>query len=331
MANFKIVVTDYEYKTFEPEKHVFDPLGMTITYEQCRTEEEVIEKCRDADALLNQYAPLSRKVIEQLDACKVISRYGIGVNTVDIDAATEKGIVVANVTDYCLDEVSDHAMAMLLACNRKVVLLNQDVKKGKWDFNVAAPIPRLRGQTLGLLGFGNIPRTLARKAKAFGLTVIAYDPFVSPEVASQEGVTLLDKESVYQQADYLSVHLPLNTQTEGFVDKAAFRQMKNSAQIINTARGPVIDEKAMIEALQEGEIAGAGLDVVTSEPIEQDNPLLAMDQVILNPHAAFYSEEAGAELKSKAAQNVADVLSGTYPDYLVNREVRKQLSLADKA
>ena len=330
MSPFKVVVTDYEYSTFAPEEAVLDKLGIKLTFEQCKTEEDVIAACKDADALINQYAPITRKVIEQLDNCKVISRYGVGFNTIDVDAATEKGIIVGNVTDYCLDEVSNHAMALLLSLARKVTLLNSSVKNGNWDFKVAVPIHRLQGQTLGLVGFGNIPQTVARKARAFDLNVIAYDPFVSPQVAAAQGVELVTLEELCKRSDYLSVHVPLNAQTEGMISRIEFAMMKEEAYIINTARGPIIDEQALIEALQAGAIAGAGLDVLETEPIAADNPLLSMDNVILNPHSAFYSVEAETELKRKTAENVADVLSGYYPTYLVNKTVKDKVLLKDK-
>ncbi|OLO39356.1 hydroxyacid dehydrogenase [Alkalihalophilus pseudofirmus] len=330
MSEFKVVVTDYEYDSFVPEETVLNKIGIELTFAQCKTEDEVIAACKDADGLINQYAPISRKVIENLENCKVISRYGVGFNTVDIEAATEKGIIVGNVTDYCLDEVSDHAMALLLTCARKVTKLNNEVKSGTWDFKVAIPIFRIRGRTLGLAGFGNIPQTLARKAQAFGLNVIAYDPFVPEAVAKDMNVGLVTLDELCQQSDYISVHLPLNKQTEGIFSDNEFNQMKQETFIINTARGPVIDEKALIKALEEKKIAGAGLDVLEVEPVDPQNPLLKMDNVLINPHSAFYSVEAEQELKRKTAENVADVLSGYYPTYLVNKDVKQKLHLKDK-
>ncbi|HSJ39061.1 MAG TPA: C-terminal binding protein [Planococcus sp. (in: firmicutes)] len=330
MSAFKVVVTDYEYSTFAPEEAVLDKLGIQLTFAQCKTEDDVIAACKDADALINQYAPITRRVIEQLDNCKVISRYGVGFNTIDVDAATENGIVVGNVTDYCLDEVSNHAMALLLSLARKVTLMNSAVKNGNWDFKVAVPIRRLQGQTLGLVGFGNIPQTVAKKAMAFDLNIIAYDPFVAPERAAAQNVELVTLQELCERSDYLSVHVPLNAHTEKMISRNEFAMMKKEAFIINTARGPIIDEQALIEALQAGEIAGAGLDVLETEPIAADNPLLAMDNVILNPHSAFYSVEAETELKRKTAENVADVLSGYFPTYLVNGAVKEKITLKEK-
>ncbi|MFN7250423.1 MAG: C-terminal binding protein [Anaerobacillus sp.] len=324
---FKVVVTDYEYKSLATEQEVLKEIGIELTTAQCRTEEDVIEACKDADGLINQYAPITRKVIEKLEKCKVIARYGVGVNTIDVDAATEKGIIVSNVTDYCIDEVSDHAFALLMSAARKVVHLDKAVKEGIWDFNVGVPIYRLRGRVLGLVGFGQIPQALASKAQAFGLEVLAFDPFVNEEVAKQLNVQLVSLDELCKQADYISVHAPLNEKTTGMITTAQFKLMKQEAFIINTARGPVIDEKALIKALQEGTIAGAALDVVEVEPISKDNPLMKMDNVILNPHVGWYSEEAQEELKRKTAQNVVNVLSGYYPKYFVNHSLREQLKL----
>lgn len=330
MSKFKVVITDYEFATLAPEEEILSKVGAELIRAQCRTEDEVIEAAKDADALLNQYAPVSRKVIENLPNLKVVSRYGVGVNTIDIDAATEHGVIVGNVTDYCMDEVSDHAFALLISCARKVTQLNNAVKAGNWDYKVGVPIFRLPGRVLGLIGFGRIPQTLARKAQAFGLKVIAFDPYLPPEVAKEKGVELMELNEVCAQADFISVHSPLTDATRGMISDEQFNLMKKETFIINTARGPVIDEKAMIRALQEGKIAGAGLDVLENEPIEPDNPLLKMDNVIINPHAAWYSEESQLELKQKVAQNVADVLSGYYPTYLFNRDVKEKVKLKEK-
>lgn len=330
MSKYKVVITDYEFASLEHEERILAEVGAELIRAQCRTEDEVIVAAKDADALLNQYAPVSRKVIENLPNLKVVSRYGVGVNTIDIDAATEHGVIVANVTDYCMDEVSDHAFALLIACARKVVQLNNAVKSGTWDYKVGVPIFRLRGRVLGLIGFGRIPQTLAKKAQAFGLKVIAYDPYLPPEVAKKFDVELMDLNDVCAKADFISVHSPLTDATRGMISDEQFDVMKKEAFIINTARGPVIDEKAMIRALKEGKIAGAGLDVLENEPVEPDNPLLKMDNVIINPHAAWYSEESQVELQQKVAQNVADVLSGYYPTYLFNRDVKEKVKLKEK-
>ncbi|RKD23229.1 hydroxyacid dehydrogenase [Ammoniphilus oxalaticus] len=331
MGSWKVVVTDFDYADVHPEEEVLDRLGITLIKAQCRSEADVIEICKDADGVLTQYAPFTREVIEQLDKCKVISRYGIGVDTVDLAAATEKGIIVSNVTDYCIDEVSDHAMAFLLACARKTVVYNQAVKQGVWDYKVGMPMFRLRGRALGLVGLGRIPQQVARKAQAFGMRVIAYDPYLPEHVARDLNVELVDLNTLCEQADFISIHTPLTEATRGFIGPEQFRRMKPEAVIINTARGPIINEQAMINALESGAIAGAGLDVLEQEPIPADHPFMKMDQVILNPHAAWHSNEAQEELKRKVAENVVDVLSGYWPRYLVNREVREKVKLKEKS
>ena len=323
----KVVVTDFEYKSLEPEQEVLNKIGVKLTTAQCRTEEEVIEIARDADAIINQYAPITERVIENLEKCKVIARYGVGVNTIDVNAATERGIIVSNVTDYCIDEVSDHAFALLMSAARKVVQLNTAVKNGVWNFNEGVPIFRLRNRVLGLVGFGQIPQSLAKKAQAFGMQVIAYDPFISIEVAENFNAKLVSLDQLCREADFVSIHAPLNEHTKGLISTCELEAMKKETFIINTARGPVIDEAALINALQKGEIAGAALDVVDNEPIEKGNPLLNMDNVILNPHVAWYSEEAQDELKRKTAQNVVDVLNGNFPKYIVNHSLKAKLDL----
>jgi D-3-phosphoglycerate dehydrogenase len=329
MKKWKVVVTDWEYEDLRFEENVLlrhDEIEFVPA--QCKTEEEVIAVCRDADALINQYAPLGRKVIEALDNCKVITRYGVGVNTIDLDAATEKGICVANVPDYCMDEVADHALALLLSWGRKITLANHHVKNGNWDFKVTQPIHRLRGMTVGLVGFGRIPQALAEKVKPLGLRVLAYDPFFPKQLAEEKGVTLVELDELCSLSDYISVHAPLMESTHGMIGEKQFSLMKKNAVIINTSRGPVINEKALVGALSKKLIAGAALDVVEEEPIAKDHPLLSMENVILTPHVAWYSEESAEEMRSKAAMGVVDVLiAGEYPKYLFNQKVKEVVQL----
>jgi len=328
MQKWKVVVTDWEYSDLRYEESVLDSERFELVPAQCRTEEEVIAACRDADALINQYAPITSKVIDSLQKCRVITRYGVGVNTIDLEAATDSGICVANVPDYCMDEVSDHALALLLAWTRKVVVANSHVKSGVWDYKVTQPINRLRGKVLGLIGFGKIPQALAEKVKPLGLRVIAHDPYVPQTLAQAKGVQLVSLDELCRLADFISVHAPLTQATEGMVGSEQFAAMKPHAVVINTSRGPVIDERALIDALRTGRIAGAALDVVEREPISPDNPLLTMEQVILTPHVAWYSEESAAEMRTKAAMGVVDVLLyGKYPQYLVNTQVKEKVRL----
>lgn len=330
MSKFKVVVTDFNYDTLSPEIELLKNIGAEVISAQCTTEEEVIRAAKDADGIISQYAPISKKVIDQLTNCKVVSRYGIGYDVIDVDAATDKGIMVCNVTDYCVEEVSDHAFALLMASTRKIVEQDKAVRSGIWDYKVTAPIYRLSNRVLGLVGFGNIPQMVAKKAQVFGLKVVAYDPFIQVQAAEQLDVDLVDMSTLCQQADFVSVHAPLNEQTKGMIGKEQFEQMKEEAFLINTSRGPVVDEQALIEALREKKIAGAGLDVLETEPISPNHPLLEMENVILSAHIAWNSKEAEFELKSKAAQNVADVLTGFYPIYLVNKALKERILLKDK-
>ncbi|GAB6152198.1 C-terminal binding protein [Desulfosporosinus burensis] len=329
MSEYKVVVTDYEYSTLQYEEEVVTNAGATLVPAQCKTEDDLIAVCKDAHGLLNQYAPITRRVIEKLDNCKVIARYGVGVNTVDLEAATEKGICVVNVPDYCVDEVSDHAFALLLACARKVVQLNNSIKAGTWDYKISRPIYRLRGRKLGIVGFGRIPRALAEKARPFGFELLIYDPFLTQTDVDPYGAALVGLDELMANSDFVSVHAPLTPETHHLVGEKELSLMKSSAFILNTSRGPVIDEKALIKALQDGLIAGAGLDVLEEEPASQDNPLLGMDNVIINPHVAWYSEQAEIELKTKAAQGVAEVLQGFFPKNLVNKQVKTKLDLKE--
>ncbi|MGY6212992.1 C-terminal binding protein [Cytobacillus firmus] len=317
---FKVLLTDYEFENLKYEEDVFKESGLDIEFvkAQCKTEDEVAEQAKHADAILNQYAPISRRVIESLENAKVISRYGVGVNTIDLDAANEKGITVANVPDYGMEEVSNHALALLLSWARKVTLLNNEVKKGNWDFKACVPIHRFNSQTVGVLGFGRIPRRFIEKVKPLGFKLAAYDPFVSAEDMASAGVKKMELDEIIREADYLSVHVPLIKDTFHLLNADRFSQMKKNAVIINTARGPIIDEKALIEALENGIIAGAALDVAEEEPISIDSPLLHMDNVIITPHSAWYSEEAMVELRQKAAKNIVQVLKGEKTPYALS-------------
>jgi D-3-phosphoglycerate dehydrogenase len=314
---FKVLLTDYEFEHLQYEEEVFQESGLDIEFikAQCKTEEEVIEQAKHADAILNQYAPVSRRVIESLENTKIISRYGVGVNTIDLDAAKEKGITVANVPDYGMEEVSNHALALLLSWARKVTLLNNEVKKGNWDFKACVPIHRFNEQTVGVLGFGRIPRRFIEKVKPLGFKTAAYDPFVSAEDMAAVGVQKMELDEIIRESDFLSVHVPLIDDTFHLINEERLNQMKRNAVIINTARGPIIDEKALADALEKGIIAGAALDVTEDEPVSINSPLLKMDNVIITPHSAWYSEEAMIELRQKAAKNIVHVLSGEKTPY----------------
>ena len=319
-----VVITDYNYPDLAIEEEELRRWDARVVPAQCTRPEEVVDVGRDADALISQYAPITREVILELRRCKALGRYGIGVDNIDVQAATERGIAVVNVPSYCEDEVSDHALAMLLSWARKIPHYTQEIREGVWDWKTGRPIRRLRGQVLGLLGFGKIARLLARKAQALGLRVIAHDPYLPEEVFSQAGVEQVDFDELLSRSDFLSAHVPLTERTRHLINGEALAKMKPTACLINTSRGGVVDEEALIQALESGVIAGACLDVTEPEPPASDNPLLRMPQVLLSPHVAWYSEESQIELRRKIAADIGRALNGLRPIGLVNRELKEK-------
>jgi len=319
---YRVVTTDLLRPTI-PEEAILKEAGAALTYGNAKTEAELIELAQDADAIINVYIPVTAKVIGSLKKCRIIVRRGIGYDNVDVSAATARGIPVANVLDYCIEEVADHAMALLLSVARRVVRGTKQIESGGWNFKDLLPVPALKDCTLGLVGFGKIPRAVASRAKCFGLNIQTSDPFIPAELAEEHGVKLVSLEELLASSDFISVHAPLNSDTRGMISKREFALMKPSAVLINTARGPVVDEEALIEALKSGQIAFVALDVMTQEPPAPDNPLRKMDNVILTPHLAWYSEHSARLAGEKAAQDIVRVFEGYFPKYLVNVEVRK--------
>jgi D-3-phosphoglycerate dehydrogenase / 2-oxoglutarate reductase len=315
MSDLIVAVADSPFPSLDPVEKVLRPLGARLSLSASSAVPDILAVARDADALLVCYAKLPGDLIRQLARCKVIGRTGLGVDNIDLAAARERKITVTYVPDYCMDEVSDHAMALLLALARKVPFANSLVQGGRWEMAAVAPIHRLRGQTLGLVGFGNIPRALAPKAKAFGLRVLAYDPFVAREAFGSFGVEGARFDELLASSDFVSIHAPLTAQTRNLFNASAFAKMKTGARLINTARGPLIDERALIDALDSGRLGGAALDVLETEPPAKDSPLIGRANVVLTPHTAFYSVEALEELQTKCATDVARVLSGEAPIY----------------
>jgi len=317
-SHYCVVITDCDHGSIEEEKREFSPTGAELILAQVREEEDLIRACREADGLINQYALLTRKVFEGLPKCKVVSRYGVGVDSIDLKAATDLGIIVANVPDYCIDEVSNQTIAMILSLIRKTAFFDQKVKSNQWDFHLGIPMYRLNGKTLGLIGSGRIGLEVAKKISAFGVKVIAFDPYLQK---TEEGIELTDFDTVLKTSDVISIHCPLNESTHHLMGERAFQKMEKKPILINTSRGPIVDEKALIQALVEGRVSGAGLDVIEKEPPDSQNPLLKMENVILSPHVGFYSVESISELKRRTAENVAKVLMGKLPRSVVNRDV----------
>ena len=318
MTNHVVAVTDYVFPDLVPTREALAGIGAEVRLAASGSAEDILAVATDADAVINCYAQLPGEVIERFERCRIIARTGIGIDTIDLEAATAKGIVVTNVPEYCEDEVSDHAMALLLALARNVTRGNTQVHAGGWGHNEIKPIFRLRGRTVGLVGFGKIARLVAAKAQGFGLRVVAADPYVEPADAAALGVELVSFEDLLAQADFVSVHAPLTPATRNLIGAEALALMRPEAVVINTARGGLVDVAAVAEALDRGQIAGAGLDVLPDEPPAADLPLYGRPNVILTPHTAFYSEESMVDLQAKAAQQVALVLSGQAPVYPVN-------------
>jgi D-3-phosphoglycerate dehydrogenase len=315
---YQVVITDCDHGSIEEEKDEFGRMGAELILAQVQKEEDLIRLCKEADGLVNQYALLTRGVLENLTKCKVVSRYGVGVDSVDLKAATDFGIIVANVPDYCMDEVANQTISMILTLIRKTAFFDKKVKSGEWDFHMGIPIHRTRGKTLGLIGCGKIGLEVGKRMSAFGVKVITFDPYLDKV---SEGIELKDLDAVLKESNIISVHCPLNDSTRHLIGDEAFKKMEKKPILINTSRGPIVDERALIQALEQGLISGAGLDVLEKEPPDVQNPLLEMENVILSPHVGFYSEESISELKRRTAKNVADVLRGRRPDSVVNQEV----------
>ncbi len=299
-------------------------IGADIVEARYNTEDELIEVTKDADALLIMSAQITRRVTEHLTKCLAVARYGIGVDTLDLDALTDHGIIAINAPDFCVEEVANHAMMLLLACAKKLVLLHNKAAAGVWDRSLLPPMQTIWGQTLALVGFGKLARAVARKAKAFQMQVIAYDPYADQASAWELGVDLLrmDFHQVLERADFVSVHTPLTPETRHMFGESEFKAMKPSAYFINTSRGPVVDELALIKALQEGWIAGAGLDVFEKEPPDADNPLLKMSNVVMTPHSASFSDVAFSRLRARIGEEVERVLLGKPPLCCANPRVK---------
>lgn len=318
MAGPVIAVTDSVFPSLDPAKAALAKLNPTFLMSKSANADDILAVAKDADAILVTYAKLTREILTQLTKCQAIGRFGLGVDNIDLAAAKEKGIAVNYVPDYCIREVSDHTMALLLSLIRKIPLSNKLVQSGRWEMPAVVPIRRLEGTVLGLVGFGHIPRLVAPKAQAFGMKVVAYDPYAKADLFKAAGVESVDFDTLLKTSDYVSVHAPLLPATRGLMNAEVFGKMKKGAYIVNTARGPLIDEPALVAALDAGQVGGAGLDVVTTEPLAQDSPLLGRDNVIITPHTAFYSIEALEELQTKCAADVARVLSGEKAVYPIS-------------
>ncbi|MCJ7571571.1 MAG: C-terminal binding protein [Candidatus Thermoplasmatota archaeon] len=321
---FKVIITDAEYQSFDIEKKVLSKLNVELIKFQCRTEVDLIKNCKDADAVLNQYAKITPRVIEKLDNVKIIARYGIGVDNVDLGAATKKGIFVTNVV-YDICDVADHTITLMLALTRKLFFVDKSVKKLEWNWKKFHPITRIKGKTVGIIGLGRVGREVAKRINGFDVNLLACDPYISADVFKTYNAKKVEHDTLLRESDIVTLHVPLTDETRYMVSINQLSKMKKTSILINCARGGIVDEKALYKALKEKEIAGAGLDVLEQEPIRKDNPLLNLDNVIITPHMGWYSENAVEEVQRIAAEQVLQCLQGGIPINLVNKEVLKKL------
>jgi D-3-phosphoglycerate dehydrogenase len=318
---YRALTTDYTWPSVDPERKVLADGGVELIVAPSSDEATLARLATDIDAILFCFAKVTPAVLRAARKCVVASRYGIGVDNIDRLTCNELGIVVTNVPDYCMDEVTDHVMAMVLAFNRDLGRLDSAVKRGGWG---KTPLPshsrRLRHTTLGIVGMGRIGRALVPRAAAFGMSILAHDPYVQP-ASAPPGVRMTSLDDLLASSDFVTVHSPLTAETRGLIGREQLRRMKQTAFLVNAARGPLVDEKALVEALQSGAIAGAGLDVLETEPPAADSPLLRMPNVIITPHTAFYSQESLLELETRTAGEVLRVLNGQRPQNWINPEI----------
>ncbi len=330
--SIKVVMTARVLSKREIEAYR-NELGVDFQTVPCKTEDELIEATHDADAIITLMQPFSRRVIEKLEKCRLIFNAGTGFDTIDIEAATERGICISYPGDYCMEEVSDHAMALLMTSARKITRLDRAVRENKWNSfekrefrNVILPqtFP-IRGSTLGLIGMGRIGKLVAVKAMGYGLKVLACDPGVPEQVFKEMGVESCTLDEMLPRCDFISIQASFNPSSKKLIGMREFRAMKNTAYFINVARGAFVDQDALCKALEEGEIAGAGLDVVAEEPagIGADHPLLQFDNVIITAHSAYYSEESSVKYKQRIYEAVESIVHDTWPEWVINPDFKE--------
>lgn len=292
-----VLITDVAWPSIEIEEAVLESIIAEIVVANAGDEEELAQLAGSADAIMTCWQRVTPAVLDAAVKCLIVARYGIGLDNIAVERATELGILVTNVPDFCLDEVSDHAMALLLSIARRTVPFVQETREGIWDPGQAQILPRVRGLTLGLVGYGAIARTLIPKARGFGLNLIVYTPRLTPGELEPGVLATNDLKQLLQVSDFVSLHAPSTEDTRHLIGADALRAMKNTAWLINTSRGALVDEEALAEALDAGELAGAALDVLATEPPPPDHPLLSMPNVLVTPHVAFSSAAAVEDLQ----------------------------------
>lgn len=326
MAKFKVVISDFDYGDIDIETNILrSAFGgeVNVVGLEDKDRRMLLKEAANADAIITQYAHIDKEVIEQLENCKVIARYGTGVDIVDVDAATGKGIMVTNVPDYCMKEVADHAFTLLLTVARKIKIYDQAVRRGEWRWQSGQKLHRIDGSKLGLVGFGRIGKEIAKRAQGFSMDVLAYSPSLTEQVAKANHATAVSLDFLISESDYIIIQAPLTAETKGMFSDKQFDMMKDGVFIINTGRGPIVDTDALIRALESGKVAGAGLDDIEDEPAKKKNwqpisKLFDYENVIITPHAAYYSEESIFESRRRASEEVARILNGRQPLHQVN-------------
>ena len=324
VASFKVVISDFDYGDNDIERGILEPIGASVIGLQAKSEDDLLIEAADCDAIINQYARVGAKTIAAMERCKVIARYGVGVDIVDVDAATAKGLLVTNVRDYCTEEVADHAIALWMALARKLVQYDRSTHEGIWSWRSAAPVQRLRGQTMGIVSFGKIGQAIAKRAVAFGIKLVVFDPFLSTEQIMALGAEKVDKDDLLRRSDVIMMQVPMTNKTRHFLGPREFGLVKPGVIVINTGRGPTIDNQALHDALLSGRVSAAGLDDPEEEPAKRaswnpsDNPIFSHPNVIITPHVAYYSQESIRLAREIAAMEVARVLTGHRPLNPVN-------------
>lgn len=321
----KVLIADSDFGDTAIERKIVEDAGMELAAAQCKGEQEVIDAAKDANGIITQYSEIRARAIKALPRLQVIARYGTGFDVVDVAAATRMGVQVTHApNDWCADEVADHAVAMLLALIRKVDVYNRQTRAGVWHWNSGRPIRRIQGSILGLLSFGAISRRIAARMAAFEAKVHAHDPFQRDEDIRARGAVPVSFDELISTSDYLVIQAPLTEQTVGLIGENEFKRMKPSALLINTARGPIVEDQALYRALRDRTIAGAGVDDIEEEPAKRrdwkpQNPLFTLDNILISPHAAYYSEQSMVRIREIAATEAVRVLRGEAPRYPVNR------------
>ncbi|WP_411733261.1 C-terminal binding protein [Paeniglutamicibacter sp.] len=316
--SIRILITDCDHDSIAVEQEVAAAAGIELVLAQCHTEDEVITAAADFDGIVVQYAPITARVMDALPKLKAIGRYGVGVDTLDVEAATARGIVVSNVPDYGTEDVSDHAICLAATLARGITRLDRELRAGSFSLESVKPLRRIRGRVFGVIGLGLIGAATGRKAKGLGYKVIGSDPARETGTTTEDGIEVLTMEQVLEQADVISLHVPLNSHTRHLVNDDFLAKVKDGAVLINTCRGGVVESAAVVRALRSGKLYGAGLDVFEEEPLPVDSDLLTEPNAVLTPHAAWYSEESYTELKSRALGNVIDVCHGKEPRNIYN-------------